>query len=137
MTSWCHAATAQTRTSAALCELRREHPGLRLILSIGGRERAPQCSDVAITPGSGGRFAASCIQAFLVWRGFDGIDVGWEFPVHGGMSHPRPADATALVRMFRHRLEARGRKNHHHYYLTSYPGRRVAAGRRPPGKRQL
>lgn len=113
--------TAQAATLAALRQLRRAHPGLRLIVSIGGWDQAPQYSDIALTGRSRGRFAASCIQAFLLQQGFDGIDLDWEFPVHGGMSRSRPEDrahATALVREFRRQLDALGRKYHRHYLLT-------------------
>jgi chitinase len=112
---------AQTRTFAALRQLRQEHSGLHLILSIGGWDAAPQYSDIALTDRSRSRFAASCVQAFLTEQGFDGIDLDWEFPVHGGMNRSRPvdrADATALVREFRRQLAALGRKNHRHYLLT-------------------
>jgi chitinase len=112
---------AQLGTFAQLRKLRQEHPGLRLIVSIGGWDAAPQFSDIALTDRSRGRFAASCVQAFLVGQAFDGLDLDWEFPVHGGMNRSRPqdrADATALVREFRRRLDALGRKSHRHYLLT-------------------
>ncbi|MGH8294362.1 MAG: glycoside hydrolase family 18 protein [Steroidobacteraceae bacterium] len=112
---------AQSGTFAALRALRKWHPRLRLIVSIGGWDAAPQYSDIALTPRSRERFAASCIQAFLAGQGFDGIDLDWEFPVHGGMSRSRPqdrADATALVREFRRQLDVLGRRNHRHYLLT-------------------
>lgn len=112
---------AQTGTFTALRQLRQEHPGLRLIVSIGGWGAAPQYSDIALTDRSRGKFAASCVQAFLVQQGFDGIDIDWEFPVHGGMNKSRPqdrADATALVREFRRQLDALGARKHHHYFLT-------------------
>ncbi|MHB8817186.1 MAG: glycoside hydrolase family 18 protein [Steroidobacteraceae bacterium] len=112
---------AQIETFAALRRLRQQHPGLRLMVSIGGWDAAPQYSDIALTSRSRGRFAASCVRAFLLRQGFDGIDIDWEFPVHGGMNRSRPedrADATALVREFRRQLDALGRKNHRHYYLT-------------------
>jgi chitinase len=112
---------AQTQTFSALRKLRHDHPGLHLILSIGGWNAAPQYSDIALTERSRGRFAAGCIQTFLVQEGFDGIDLDWEFPVHGGMNRSRPqdrADATALVREFRRQLDALGGKHHRHYYLT-------------------
>lgn len=112
---------AQIGTFAALRELRKQHPALRLILSIGGWDAAPQYSDIALTARSRSRFAASCIRAFVVQEGFDGIDIDWEFPVHGGMNKSRPedrADATALVREFRRQLDTLGHKNGHHYCLT-------------------
>ena len=113
--------TAQSGTFAALRELRKEHPGLRLIVSIGGWDAAPQYSDIALTHRSRSKFVASCVQAFLVGEGFDGVDLDWEFPVHGGMNRSRPqdrADATALVREFRRQLDALGRKGQRHYLLT-------------------
>jgi chitinase len=112
---------AQAETFAALRRLRAAHPGLRLIVSIGGWDAAPQYSDIALTARSRGRFAASCIRAFLVRQGFDGIDLDWEFPVRGGMNRSLPqdrADATALVREFRRRLDTLGRRTHRHYLLT-------------------
>lgn len=112
---------AQAGTFAALRVLRRQHPGLHLILSIGGWDSAPQYSDIALTARSRGRFAASCIQTFLVRQGFDGIDLDWEFPVHGGMNRSRRndrADATALAHEFRRQLDALGRKGHRHFLLT-------------------
>jgi chitinase len=115
------ATAAQTASFAALRGLRRRNPRLHLILSIGGWDAAPQYSDIALTARSRARFAASCIQAFLVRQGFDGIDLDWEFPVHGGMNRSRPADradATALVREFRRQLDALGGRKHRHYYLT-------------------
>jgi chitinase len=112
---------AQIGTFAQLRTLRQKHPGLRLIVSIGGWGAAPQYSDIALTDRSRGRFAASCMQVFLLEQGFDGIDLDWEFPVHGGMNRSRPqdrSDATALVREFRRRLDALGRQTHRHYFLT-------------------
>ncbi len=113
---------AQAGTFAALRDLRKQHPGLRLILSIGGWDAAPQYSDIALTDRSRARFAASCIQVFVVKQGFDGIDLDWEFPVHGGTHRSRPqdrADATALARQLRRQLDALGRRSHRHYYLTA------------------
>jgi chitinase len=112
---------AQADTFAALRDLRKQHPGLRLIVSIGGWAAAPQYSDIALTDRSRGRFASGCIQTFLEKQQFDGIDLDWEFPVHGGMNRSRPQDranATALVREFRRQLDALGRRNRRHYYLT-------------------
>jgi chitinase len=112
---------AQERTFAELRALRARHPGLRLLVSIGGWDAAPQYSDIALSARSRGRFAGSCIRAFLVGQGFDGIDLDWEFPVHGGMNRSRPrdrSDATALARQFRRRLDALGRRTQRRYLLT-------------------
>lgn len=111
----------QIGTFADLRKLRQEHPLMRLIVSIGGWDAAPQYSDIALTDQSRGKFVASCVQTFLVQQGFDGIDIDWEFPVHGGLSKARPqdrADATALVQELRRQLDAFGRAKHRHYLLT-------------------
>ncbi len=112
---------AQDRTVRALRALRRAHPGLQVLVSIGGWDQAPGYSDIALTPASRARFARSCVQLLIGRDHFDGIDLDWEFPVHGGMNRSRPqdrADATALVRELRRRLDALGRRTHRHYLLT-------------------
>jgi len=120
----CHApAKAQTTTFAQLRSLRAHHAGLRLLLSIGGWGEAPQYSDAALTRRSRAMFAQTCIEQYILREGFDGIDVDWEFPVHGGVpqSTHRPADranVTALLVELRKRLDTLGLANHRHYYLT-------------------
>lgn len=111
----------QLQTFAQLRQLRARHHGLHLLLSIGGWDAAPQYSDIALTAASRAAFARSCIQQFVVQQGFDGIDLDWEFPVHGGMNKSRPEDranATALVREFRSQFAALSRRTRHHYFLT-------------------
>lgn len=112
---------AQRQVFAELRQLRAKHHGLHLLLSIGGWDAAPQYSDIALTPASRDAFARSCIELFIVQQGFEGIDLDWEFPVHGGMNKSRPEDRanfTALAREFRHQFDALSRKTKHHYYLT-------------------
>lgn len=112
---------AQLKTFAQLRQLRTKHRGLHLLLSIGGWDAAPQYSDIALTAASRAAFARSCIRQFVIHQGFEGIDIDWEFPVHGGINKSRPEDranATALVRGFRKQLDALSRKTKRHYYLT-------------------
>jgi chitinase len=111
-------------TFAQLRALRAAHPYLRLLLSIGGWGEAPQFSDVALTPRSRRAFAQSCIEQYVRRAGFDGIDVDWEFPVHGGVvgNPARPQDkrnVTALLQELRRELDALGATRHRHYYLTA------------------
>lgn len=111
----------QRRTLARLRGLRRRHPGLELLVSIGGWDQAPEYSNIALTSASRAKFARSCIKVLLEREHVDGIDLDWEFPVRGGMNESRPqdrADATALVREIRARLDALGRRTHRHYLLT-------------------
>ena len=127
---------AQRKTFAELRQLRHKHPGLRLLLSIGGWDAAPQFSDLALTPDSRSAFARSCIRLFIEQQGFDGIDLDWEFPVHGGMNKSRPEDRanfTALAREFRSQFDVLGHSTKRHYYLTAAtpaaPGSRAARTR--------
>lgn len=89
----------------ALAELKRAHPGLKTVLSIGGWG-AGGFSDAALTPRSRAAFADETLE---LAAGFDGVDLDWEFPVSGGpaeLTH-RPEDrrnATLLARDLRHRL---------------------------------
>ncbi len=119
----CAAATpTQLAAFVELRKLRTTHPRLKLFLSIGGWGQAPQYSDLALAPASRAAFARSCIREFVVEQGFDGLDLDWEFPVHGGMNKSRPedkADATALIQELRRQLNALGEKDHRHYYLTA------------------
>jgi chitinase len=119
----CAAPTSkQVKQLAELRQLRTNNPGLHLLISIGGWDAAPQYSDIALTSASRAAFARSCIELFLVKQKLDGIDLDWEFPVHGGMNKSRPEDranVTALIRELRTQLDALGRQNHRHYFLTA------------------
>jgi chitinase len=114
---------AQSEQFAALRALRAAHPALHLLISIGGWGAAPHYSDAALTAQSRDAFARTCIQYFIERAGFDGIDIDWEFPVHGGVpeSPYRPQDranATLLLRALRDRLDELGGERGRHYYLT-------------------
>ena len=112
---------AQLKDLRELRGLRRRHPGLQLLVSIGGWDTAPQYSDIALTAASRAKFARSCIRLFIQQQRVNGIDLDWEFPVRGGLIPSRPqdrADATALVRELREQLDALGRRTHRHYLLT-------------------
>jgi chitinase len=120
----CHAPNrAQRAIFQQLRALRSRHPHMRLLVSIGGWAQAPQYSDAALSAQSRSAFARSCIDEYVVKERFDGIDIDWEFPVHGGIpQNPhRPQDranVTALMRELRAQLGALGRTQRRHYYLT-------------------
>ncbi|WP_020672110.1 glycoside hydrolase family 18 protein [Amycolatopsis nigrescens] len=110
---------------AALAELKREHPKLRTLISIGGWG-AGGFSDAALTTESRRQLASSCIDLFFgQYRGsFDGIDLDWEFPVYGGPSEitDRPADRrnmTLLSQEFRGQLDRLGRQCDARFLLTA------------------
>ncbi|HEY0659904.1 MAG TPA: glycoside hydrolase family 18 protein [Lysobacter sp.] len=127
---------------AALAELKRRHPHLRTLISIGGWN-AGGFSDAALTAWSRRRFVDSCMALFFdTHRGsFDGVDIDWEFPVYGGPLEiaARPQDRrnmTLLSREFRRQLRALGQKRGQAFLLTAAlpAGRLQSAGPYDPAR---
>ncbi len=65
----------------ALSQLRKEHPSVSIMLSLGGGDRQQSASfrSVVQDPVKVQRLARACAQ-YLDEFGFDGIDVDWEYP---------------------------------------------------------
>ncbi|MFE5937636.1 glycoside hydrolase family 18 protein [Streptomyces sp. NPDC056470] len=128
-----------------LRELKAKHPGLKVLISLGGWSWSTHFSDAARTPASRKAFVSSCIDLYIKGnlpvdgvRGgagaaaglFDGIDLDWEWPASAGDVDTvfRPEDKqnfTALVREFRSQLDAyaKSRQAHgkrKHYELTAF-----------------
>jgi chitinase len=124
-----------------LVKLKAAHPGLQVVMSIGGWTLSKYFSDVAATAASRQAFVQSCIDLLIkgnlptggwpeqsggagVAAGlFDGIDIDWEYPgidPGNGADHS-PADkhnATLLLQEFRNQLDAYGATTGKHYLLT-------------------
>jgi chitinase len=109
---------------AALQQLKRLHPNLKLLISLGGASAANTAafSTIAANAALRSQFAASCIDMFIsgnmaagisVPDLFDGIDVDWEFPAAADKQN-----FTALLREFRKQLDSLGHENGRHYLLT-------------------
>lgn len=93
----------------ALKRLKDAHPSLEVMISVGGWTLSDKFSDVALTPASREKFAASCV-AFCKKYGFDGVDLDWEYPVSGGLENNkyRPEDKqnyTLLVKEIRRQFD--------------------------------
>lgn len=100
-----------------LQELKRLHPKLKMLISLGGWGQSGGFSS-AVQPENLVDFVSSCITLFI--RGqfadgisvpgiFDGIDIDWEYPVAGGVEPGQPADQanfTAMAAEFRRQLNA-------------------------------
>ena len=98
-------------------ELKRLHPDLKLIISLGGWGQSGGFSS-AVQPENLHDFVESCINVFIkgefvegitVPGIFDGIDIDWEYPVTGGVEPGQPADKTnftAMAAEFRKQLDA-------------------------------
>ncbi|WP_411085316.1 glycoside hydrolase family 18 protein [Streptomyces sp. 061-3] len=109
-----------------LRELKAKHPGLKVMISLGGWSWSTHFSDAARTAASRKAFVSSCIDLYFKGnlpvdgaRGgegaaaglFDGVDIDWEWPGSAGDTDTvyRPEDKrnfTALVHEFRTQLDA-------------------------------
>jgi chitinase len=114
-----------------LIQLKQLHPGLKVLISLGGASAANTAGFAFAASTELGReqLAASCIDMFIKgnvgtdWSGnpvstgslFDGIDVDWEFPAAADKQN-----FTLLMREFRRQLNALGKQNGKHYLLTMF-----------------
>src|SRR5215218_3912310 len=111
-----------------LRELKKLHPDLKVLMSIGGWTFSKYFSDAALTKESRRAFVSSCIDLFIegnlpegdgIAAGvFDGIDVDWEWPGSEGNAGNiiRPEDKqnfTKLMHEFRRQL-------HGNHLLTAF-----------------
>ncbi|MET9665697.1 glycoside hydrolase family 18 protein [Streptomyces sp. NPDC006475] len=125
-----------------LRELKAKHPGLKVMISLGGWSWSTHFSDAARTPASRKAFVSSCIDLYIKGnlpvdgaRGgagaaaglFDGIDLDWEWPGSAGDTDTvyRPEDKrnfTTLVHEFRTQLDtyAKTQKKRKHYELSAF-----------------
>lgn len=90
-----------TVTIRHLVDLKRWHPRLKVMLSLGGWGGCEPCSDAFSTPAGRTLFAES-VKAVNDFFGTDGIDLDWEYPaIEGYPGHSfKPEDRenfTALV----------------------------------------
>jgi chitinase len=120
-----------------LQELKKKHPNLKVLLSIGGWTYSKYFSDVAASDAARKKFVGSCVDMFIKgnipsaggYGGagtaagiFDGFDIDWEYPASSGGhlgNHTSPNDTanyTALLAEFRSELNALGGQ---HYYVTA------------------
>ncbi|WP_404953029.1 glycoside hydrolase family 18 protein [Streptomyces sp. 147326] len=125
-----------------LRELKARHPGLKVLISLGGWSWSTHFSDAALTPASRKAFVKSCIDLYIKGnlpqngsRGgagaaagvFDGIDLDWEWPGSAGDTDTkfRPEDKrnfTELVKEFRTQLDAyaNSQRRKTKYELTAF-----------------
>jgi chitinase len=106
-----------------LVELKKNHPKLQTLISVGGWADSERFSDAAFTDESRKVFAKSCAD-FAAEHGFDGVDIDWEFPVSGGEKGnvARPEDRrsfTLLLAELRTQLDARGKADGGKRYLLT------------------
>ncbi len=69
-----------------LAELKKAHPDLKVIISIGGSTLSGNFSSMVASEASREKFANSVVEFLKTYPMFDGIDLDWEFP-GGGDGH--------------------------------------------------
>jgi chitinase len=107
-----------------LAALRRQHPHLKVLVSVGGWTWSGAFSDVALTATSRRRFVESAVD-FVRRHDLDGFDVDWEYPgLRGNGNTFRPEDRqnfTALMAELRSALDKKAPRGRH-YLLTFAAG---------------
>ena len=101
-----------------LAAVRRSHPHLKVLVSVGGWTWSKGFSDAVLTPERRQRFVQSAV-AFVRQHDLDGFDMDWEYPGLPGDDNPhRPQDTTnftAVMGELRRALDTdaatRGRKS--------------------------
>ncbi len=108
-----------------LANLRRQHPHLQILISVGGWTWSNNFSDAALTAETRRRFTESAI-AFVRRHDIDGVDIDWEYPgLRGNNNVHRLEDKenfTALMKDLRDALDAEGRLRNRRYLLTFAAG---------------
>jgi chitinase len=103
-----------------LQQLKKQHPRLKTLISIGGWTLSGEFSDAAFSQASRTKFAKSCV-AFIRKYQFDGVDIDWEYPGGGGGGRSRKEDTanfTLMLAELRSQLDAAGQASRQHYLLT-------------------
>ena len=108
-----------------LAGIRKAHPHLKIMVSVGGWTWSGGFSDAALTAESRRVFVLSAVD-FVKRHDLDGFDVDWEYPGLPGLDNKhRPEDKenfTALMAELRAGLDALGSERHRHYFLSFAAG---------------
>lgn len=109
---------------AALQQLKQLHPGLKVLMSIGGASAANTANFANAASTAAGRqtLASSCISMFIqgnfasgitVQGIFDGFNIDWEFPTAADTQN-----FTALLQEFRTQLDVLGKTTGERYVMS-------------------
>jgi chitinase len=110
---------------AALNDLKKQNPGLAVLVSVGGWTWSGQFSDMALTKQSRKAFIDSAVD-FIQRYQLDGLDIDWEYPAMTGDNNKfRPADKknyTALLKELRSRFDKEEGKLNRHLFTSVATG---------------
>ena len=98
-----------------LLVLKRSHPHLKTLVSVGGWTWSDAFSSIASNPAARAAFVESCV-AFATNYSFDGIDVDWEYPAAGTGD---PLNFVLLLAELRQRLDRQSADDGRAYLLTA------------------
>lgn len=124
---------------AALVDLKRDNPRLRVLVSVGGWNWSNQFSNIAASSKERAVFAASAVALLRRFR-LDGIDIDWEYPTGAGVpctkgaTCERPEDKrnyVLLAQALRSAFDAAGAADGKHYLITIAAGATEAFIRDP------
>jgi chitinase len=73
----------QRTTLQQLVALKKDHPGLKIMVSVGGWSGCAPCSDLFASPQHRETFARTTVALFRQY-GVDGLDLDWEYPAIEG-----------------------------------------------------
>lgn len=122
-----------------LAKLKKKHPGLKVLISLGGWTLSKHFSDAVATPAARAKLVTSCVDLWI--KGnlpgrapgaaagvFDGIDLDWEWPGSEGNAGNiiRPEDKqnfTALLAEFRRQLDKAGKGHQLTAFLPAAPAK--------------
>lgn len=108
-----------------LNQLKRTHPQLKILISIGGWTWSKHFSDISLTSDSRKLFAKSAVDIVNQYQ-LDGIDIDWEYPgLPGDNNIHRPEDKqnfTLLLEALRNELNQLTQKKKRDYLLTIATG---------------
>jgi chitinase len=115
---------AHWKTVGQLNAIKKEHPHIKTILSVGGWGDGGY-SDALITPQGRERFAQSAIELMLE-HDFDGVDLDWEYPTldDAGID-ARPEDKwtfTKMMWLLRSKMDALSVITKRRYHLSMAVG---------------
>jgi chitinase len=110
---------------ATLVALKREHPSLTVLVSVGGWLWSGRFSDMAGSKQSRREFIESTVEYVDRYQ-LDGIDIDWEYPGMVGAGNTfRPEDKqnyTSLLKELRKRFNREEKKLHRQLFITIATG---------------